>query len=191
MSFRETRDLYLGLKPKGKEGQLDTELRLVQFNNQYNDYNQEHDDNFELSQPYNEERSVEFNCQACNTHTEKRLWWGSADGFERKLLSLDTRQWVKGDVEGPEQYPEGLEKKFRDFRMFALDDLVKEAPEPDAPWDQLVKNGKYLADTQLKYVLAHLGLLSHALVNAPVRMHHRKGKEQLLKRKNSSFSVIW
>ena len=51
MSFRGTRDLYLGLKPKGKKGQLDTELRLVQFNHQYNDYNQDYDDNFALSQP--------------------------------------------------------------------------------------------------------------------------------------------
>ena len=100
---------------------------------------------------------MEFNRRACNTHTEKRLWWGGADGFERKLLSLDTRQWVKSDVEGPKQYPEGLEKKFRDLRMFALDDLVREVPEPEAAWDQLVKNGKYLADTQLKYVLVHLG----------------------------------
>ena len=64
----------MGLKPKGKKGQIDAELRLVQFNHQYNDYNQEHDDNFALSQPYNEECSVEFNRRACNTHTEKRLW---------------------------------------------------------------------------------------------------------------------
>ena len=142
-SFKETREWYLGLKPKGKKGQIDTELRLVQLNRQYNDYSQEHDDNFILAQLYNEERSVEFNRRACNTHTEKRLWWGGVDGFERKLLFLDTRQWVKGDVEGPEQYPEGLEKKFRDLRMFALDDLFKEVPEPEAPWDQLVKNGKY------------------------------------------------
>ena len=140
---------------------------MVQFNHQYNDYNQEHDDNFALLQHFNEERSVEFNLRACNTHTEKRLRWGNTDGYEKKLLALDTRQWVKGDVEGPEQYPEGLEKKFRDLRIFALDDLVKVAPEPAAPLDQLVKNGKYLTDTQLKYVLAHLGLSSHALVNAP------------------------
>ena len=74
---------------------------------------------------------------------------------------------MKGDIEGPEQYPEGLEKKFRDLRMFALDDLIKEIPEPEAAWDQLAKNGKYLTNTQLKYVLAHLGLSGHALVNAP------------------------
>ena len=62
---------------------------------------------------------------------------------------------MKGDVEGPEQYPEDLEKELRDLRSSALDDLVKVAPEPAAPLDQLVKNGKYLTDTQLKYVLAH------------------------------------
>ena len=33
--------------------------------------------------------------------------------------------------------------------------------------DQLVKNGKYLTDTQLVYVLSHLGMSSLALVSAP------------------------
>ena len=105
------------------------------------------------------------------------------------MLALDTRQWVKGDVEGPEQYPEGLEKKFRDLRIFALDDLVKVAPEPAAPLDQLVKNGKYLTDTQLKFVLAHLGLSSHALVNAPNVDAPQKEEGAPAKSKNSNFSV--
>ena len=33
--------------------------------------------------------------------------------------------------------------------------------------DRMVKNGKYLTDTQLKYVLTDIGLSSQALVNAP------------------------
>ena len=61
MSYKEQRDLYLGLKPKGKKGQLDNELRLVQFTHQYNDYDQEHDDNFALLKPYNDKCSEEFN----------------------------------------------------------------------------------------------------------------------------------
>ena len=40
-SFKGTRELYLGLKPKGKKGQIDAELRLIQLNRQYNDYSQD------------------------------------------------------------------------------------------------------------------------------------------------------
>ena len=89
------------------------------------------------------------------------------DEFEKKLSTLDSRQWVKEDIEGPKRYPEGLEAKFRELRSSTLDNLLREAPEPAEPLDRLVKNGKYLTDTQLKYVLVHLGLSSHALVNAP------------------------
>ena len=42
---KNQRDLYLGLKPNGKKGQLDGEVRVVQFTHQYNDYDQEYDDN--------------------------------------------------------------------------------------------------------------------------------------------------
>ena len=91
-SFRVTREWYLGLKPKGKKGQIDTELRLVRLNHQYNDYGREHDDNFTLKQFCNEERSVEFNLRACNTHTEKRLW-GQVQTGSRRNYSL----WTLGN----------------------------------------------------------------------------------------------
>ena len=92
MLGKNQRDLYLCLKPNGKKGQLDSELRIVQFTYQYNDYDQEYDENFALLTPYNDEHSVEFNRRVCNSHNEKRLRWKSMDEFEKNLFSLDSRQ---------------------------------------------------------------------------------------------------
>ena len=89
------------------------------------------------------------------------------DELNKVLFNLDSGQWVKWDIEEPKQYPEELEANVRELRSSTLEKLLKEAPEPTEPLDRLVKNGKYLTDTHLKYVLAHLGLSSHALVNAP------------------------
>ena len=111
------------------------------------------------------------------------------DEFEKKLFTLDSRQWVKEDIEGRKQYPEGLEAKFRKLRSSTLDDLLREAPEPTEPFDKLVINGKYLTDTQLKYVLAHLGLSSHALVNAPNVDAPQKEEGAAVETQNLSFSV--
>ena len=89
------------------------------------------------------------------------------DELEKILFFLDSNQWVKKDIEGPRRYPEGLEAKFRELRSSNLDNLLQEASEQAEPLNRLVKNGKYFRETQLKYVLAHLGFSGHALVNAP------------------------
>ena len=89
------------------------------------------------------------------------------DELNKVLFTLDSGQWVKRDIEGPKRYPEELEANFRELRNSTLDKLLKQPPEPTEPLDRLVENGKYLKETQLKYILTHLGLSSHALVNAP------------------------
>ena len=142
MLGKNKKEWYLGLKPNSKKRRQDRELRIVQFIHQYNDYDQQYDENFALLKPHNDERTVEFNRRACNSHTVKGLRWKSMDEFEKKLFTLDSRQWVKEDIEGPKQYPEGLEAKFRELRSSTL-----EAPEPAEPLDRLVKNGKNLTDT--------------------------------------------
>ena len=111
------------------------------------------------------------------------------DGFEKKLLALDTLQWVRGDIEGPEQYPGELEEELRRLRSSALDDLLKIAPEPTEPLDKLVKNGKYLTDTQLKNLLAHLGLSGNALLNAPNVDAPQKEEGAAVETQKLEFSV--
>ena len=58
------------------------------------------------------------------------------------------------------KYTGELETSFRNLRISVLEELFKEATALTEPLDKLVKNGKYLTDTQLKYVLSHLGLSS-------------------------------
>ena len=82
------------------------------------------------------------------------------------LSSLDRGRWVRHIVQSPRGYPEELESVFRSSRSSVLDELFKEPPALTEPLDELIKNGKYLTDTQLKNVLSHLGLSALALVNA-------------------------